>query len=231
MNARTTALMLLAISLALAGVPKGLWSDEAAENLERATQHFQHAEELYRQGKTNKAIAEFREAVQLNPDDPWWHVRFAMTLEDRGGFPAAREQFRLASQLDPDNSTLRLVAEGHMEELLRVMSSPDGAGKLKEISEGFFKVGGDVEPPVAIFNPTPPYSEKARKAKYQGTDVLLAAIDAEGNVKSVGLLTTLGLGLDERAIATVCMWKFKPGARKGLPVPTRILAEISFRLH
>jgi hypothetical protein len=40
----------------------------------------------------------------------------------------------------------------------------------------------------------------------------------------------LGGGLDEKAIETVKTWKFKPATREGVPVPVRVVVEVTFRL-
>ena len=96
---------------------------------------------------------------------------------------------------------------------------------------GAYSVGGNVTAPIPIFRPDPPYSEEARKAKYQGVVVLLIVVDAQGNVlPDVRVVKPLGLGLDERAVDTVRTWKFKPGLRNNVAVPVRVMVEVTFRL-
>ena len=36
--------------------------------------------------------------------------------------------------------------------------------------------------------------------------------------------------MDERVIQTLRTWKFKPGMKKGKPVPVRVIVETSFRM-
>ena len=84
--------------------------------------------------------------------------------------------------------------------------------------------------PIPIYKPEPPYSEEARKAKYQGTVVLWIVVDAQGNVSDARVVKPLGLGLDEKAVETVHTWKFKPAMRNGAAVPVRVMVEVSFRL-
>lgn len=95
---------------------------------------------------------------------------------------------------------------------------------------GVYSVGGNVLAPIPIYKPEPPYSEEARKAKYQGTVVLWIVVDAQGNVSDVRVVKPLGLGLDEKAVETVRTWKFKAAMRNNIPVPVRVLVEVSFRL-
>jgi len=55
-------------------------------------------------------------------------------------------------------------------------------------------------------------------------------VNAAGQVTSVRVLRSVGLGLDERAIEAVRQWKFRPGTADGKPVSTRAMVEVNFRL-
>lgn len=105
-----------------------------------------------------------------------------------------------------------------------------GPGEGGGTGGGVYSVGGGVSEPIPIYKPEPPYSEEARKAKFQGTVVLMIVIDAQGNVMNAHVVRRLGLGLDENAESTVRTWKFKPALRNGTPVPVRVMVEVSFRL-
>ena len=105
-----------------------------------------------------------------------------------------------------------------------------GPGSGGGVGGGPYSVGGGVSAPIPIFKPEPPYSEEARKAKYQGTVVLMIVVDAKGDVTDCKVVRPLGLGLDEKATEKVRTWKFKPALRNMLPVPVRVIVEVSFRL-
>jgi protein TonB len=105
-----------------------------------------------------------------------------------------------------------------------------GPGEGGGFGGGAYSVGGGVTAPIPIYKPEPPYSEEARKAKYQGTVVLLIIVDTQGSVSDARVVKPLGLGLDEKALDTVRTWKFKPGMRNGVPVPVRVMVEVTFRL-
>ena len=105
-----------------------------------------------------------------------------------------------------------------------------GPGEGAGTGGGAYSVGGNVSAPIPIYKPEPPYSEQARKAKYQGTCVLWIVVDAQGNVQQAQVVKPLGMGLDENALSTVKTWKFKPAMRNGVPVPVRVMVEVSFRL-
>lgn len=105
-----------------------------------------------------------------------------------------------------------------------------GPGEGGGFGGGAYSVGGGVTAPIPIYKPEPPYSEEARKAKYQGTVVLLIIVDTQGSVADARVVKPLGLGLDEKALETIHTWKFKPGTRNGVPVPVRVMVEVTFRL-
>jgi TonB family protein len=39
------------------------------------------------------------------------------------------------------------------------------------------------------------------------------------------------MGLDEKAIEAVRLWRFEPGLKDGKPVPVEVSIEVNFRLY
>ena len=105
-----------------------------------------------------------------------------------------------------------------------------GPGSDGGFGGGVYKVGNGVTAPVLLYKKEPEYSEEARKAKYQGTVVLEIYVDASGRAVNPRILRSLGLGLDEKAVEAVRMWKFKPGYKDGKPVTVSAQIEVNFRL-
>lgn len=105
-----------------------------------------------------------------------------------------------------------------------------GPGDTAGTGGGAYSVGGGVSAPKEIFAPSPDYSEAARKAKFQGEVVLSLVVDAQGNPTDIHVVKPLGMGLDEKAVEKVRTWKFIPGKRNGIPVPVRVLLDVTFRL-
>jgi len=93
-----------------------------------------------------------------------------------------------------------------------------------------YTVGDGVTAPIPIYKPEPPYTDEARAAKLEGTDVSSVVIDDSGNVADVQVVRRLGNGLDESAAQTLRTWKFKPALKDAKPVPVRVVVEVSFRL-
>ena len=77
----------------------------------------------------------------------------------------------------------------------------------------------------------PAFSEEARLAKYQGTMTMSLVVDPYGSARDIAIVSPLGLGLDEKAVAAVGTWKFKPATKDGQPVPVKIAVEVSFHLY
>jgi periplasmic protein TonB len=94
-----------------------------------------------------------------------------------------------------------------------------------------YRPGNGVSGPRVIYQTDPEFSEEARKAKYQGTCILGLIVDAEGHPTNIHVVTSLGMGLDEKAIEAVKEWKFEPGQKDGHPVPTTINVEVDFHLY
>ncbi len=106
-----------------------------------------------------------------------------------------------------------------------------GPGWGGGIGGGAYRVGGGVSAPRAVYAPDPEYSEEARKAKYQGTVILWVIIGPDGRPRDIRVQRSLGMGLDEKAIEAVKLWKFEPARKDGQPVPVQINVEVNFRLY
>jgi TonB family protein len=106
-----------------------------------------------------------------------------------------------------------------------------GPGRGGGIGGGVFRVGGGVSAPRVLENPSPDYSEEARKAKYQGTVVLWLIVDSSGKPRDVKVARSLGMGLDQKAIEAVRLWKFQPALKDGTPVAVQINVEVNFHLY
>ncbi len=97
---------------------------------------------------------------------------------------------------------------------------------------GYYHVGGGISAPVALVQPEAEFSDEARRAKYQGVCLISLIVDAQGNPQNPRVVRTLGMGLDEKALAAVRQYKFKPAMKDGkTPVPVQITVEVNFRLY
>lgn len=104
----------------------------------------------------------------------------------------------------------------------RVTGAQQGAQSI--VQDG----SAGVTAPVPTYQPAPPYSLKAARAKVSGVVTLAVVIDAHGDVTDVEVVKGLGYGLDENAVRTVKTWKFQPAERAGVPVKVRVSVKVSF---
>src|SRR6185369_8924754 len=105
-----------------------------------------------------------------------------------------------------------------------------GPGSIAGIGGGPYSVGRGVSAPRPIYDPEPEYSNEARVAKFQGDVVLLVVVGADGIPRNIRVQRSVGMGLDEKAIAAVSNWRFAPGMKDGQPVSVRVSIEVNFRL-
>ncbi len=107
-----------------------------------------------------------------------------------------------------------------------------GPGSGGGTGGGVFRPGtGGVGYPECAYCPLPPYSDEARKAKYQGTVVLQVVITPDGRAMNINVVKGPGLGLEDKAIEAVRIWRFKPALGPGgKPVAVSLLIEVTFRL-
>ncbi|MGD0224401.1 MAG: energy transducer TonB [Terriglobia bacterium] len=85
--------------------------------------------------------------------------------------------------------------------------------------------------PVEVFSkPTPAYTEEARNLGVQGEVELSVVFQASGAIKVVGVVRSLGHGLDQAAVQAAAQIRFKPAQRDGKPVDFPATLRIQFRL-
>jgi len=89
----------------------------------------------------------------------------------------------------------------------------------------------DVTPPRIIHARNPKYPREARVAGHQGTSILSFTIGTDGHTRDISVVRKLDPELDDRAIATVHEWRYKPARKRDQPVEVRIEARIRFRLN
>lgn len=102
----------------------------------------------------------------------------------------------------------------------------DGRGP----SSGSANLDGSLKPPVLIYRVEPEFSEEARHAKFQGTVLLRIEVGVDGRPRNFRVIESPGLGLDQKAIAAVEQWRFRPASRSGKPVASTAVIEVHFQL-
>lgn len=78
--------------------------------------------------------------------------------------------------------------------------------------------GHDVRPAYPIVFPNPPVSRTDFPEGFQGDVIVEVTIDKLGNVIDLRLLQGVGRGIDEKVIATLRSWHYKPATMDGEPI-------------
>ncbi len=107
-------------------------------------------------------------------------------------------------------------------------AGPGGGGGF---GGGLMSVGGGVSAPVVIHSVEPEFSEEARAANFQGDVAMQLIVDAHGMPQNVRVTRHLGMGLEQKAIAAVEQFRFRPAMYQGHPVAVQIVIDVSFHLH
>ena len=89
---------------------------------------------------------------------------------------------------------------------------------------------GGVTNPIPIVSPEAEFSDEARRNKFQGVCLISLIVDAHGYPRNPRVIQPLGMGLDQKALDAVEMYRFKPGRKDGRPVPVTITVAVNFRL-
>jgi protein TonB len=87
-----------------------------------------------------------------------------------------------------------------------------------------------VSAPVLLFKVDPEFSEEARRAKTAGNVLVNLWVDEKGNPTHVRVLRGIGVGLDEKAVEAVKLYKFKPAMENGRPVTVEMNVDVTFHI-
>lgn len=106
-----------------------------------------------------------------------------------------------------------------------------GIGSGGGYGGGVMSVGGGVSAPVLIHKVEPEFTDAARRNNYQGTVAVQLIVDPQGNPEDIRVIHHLGMGLDQKAVAAVQQYKFKPAMFHGSPVAVQMVIEVAFHLY
>jgi len=112
-----------------------------------------------------------------------------------------------------------------------VAARPGEAAENDNPQGVFRQIGHGVTPPKVLLQGEPQFSDEARRAKYEGTDVVSLVVDQTGQAKDIRIVSPLGMGLDRKAVESISKWQFDPGEKDGKPVAVQIEVEVDFHLN
>jgi TonB family protein len=144
-----------------------------------------------------------------------------------------RAEAALSEALDARAAARYLAAaarEREREERLRPEpDQPPADAPLIDLSTEESGRREDVREPAPFRRLRPAYTEAAARAEAEATVDALVEIDASGRVARVEVVRWAGFGLDESVADAVRSMHFRPAARDGEPVASRVLLRYNFR--
>jgi len=91
------------------------------------------------------------------------------------------------------------------------------------------RIGPGVTAPRLLRKVEPEFSPLARSDHVQGNVVVQLVVTEKGRAGDIQVISPLGYGLDENAIAAIQKWEFAPGKKDGMAVSVRATVEVNFR--
>ncbi len=129
----------------------------------------------------------------------------------------------------------RRVSEAAAEPAQEVASSPSPSPQPVEANSDIDQAATDQGAeagPDYLLNTAPKYPEAARRRGIEGVVLLEVLVLANGTAGSVRVAQDSGSSLlDEAALEAVCVWRFKPATRAGVPVDSTVVVPVRFRLQ
>jgi TonB family protein len=142
--------------------------------------------------------------------------------------PGFQTQVFSNSQLGPNPLVIQMEL-GQIKEVVTVVTAASATAPARILKEPI-RVGGHVVPPKLVKRTDPLYPPEARDANVEGTVVVSALIDAEGNVKDAVVFSGHRL-LRDAALECVGQWRYQPALVNGEPWPMKLLITIIFKLQ
>lgn len=81
--------------------------------------------------------------------------------------------------------------------------------------------GHDVKPAFPVVYPSPDFSGVDLPLGYQGDIVVEVIIERDGSVSGMKVIKSVGYGVDEKALAAIQRWRFRPAILDGTPIASK----------
>jgi TonB family protein len=93
---------------------------------------------------------------------------------------------------------------------------------------GGLVTGEEVVPALPVVAPDPPVEAGEIPPGITGDVVVEVTIDSQGNVVKTKLLQTIGFGIEEKVLATLQRWHFRPASRFGVNIASQHLVHFHY---
>lgn len=94
-----------------------------------------------------------------------------------------------------------------------------------------FRLPPGTKPPIIIHAADAEFSDEARRERFEGVVSVSTVVNEKGMPTQIRVERSVGHGLDEKAVAAVSQYRFRPATLDGKPIAARIRIDVSFRLR
>lgn len=91
------------------------------------------------------------------------------------------------------------------------------------------EIGGLVSAPRLLRRVEPAYPPQLRASRFGARVTLRAVVDASGDVREVGVVSSQNVSFSNAAMDAVKKWKFDPARREGCTVPVALTVNVEFK--
>ncbi len=136
-------------------------------------------------------------------------------------------------QLSPVEASMNLeMALGDITGDFSVNFGVQQTELIEQVRDMIFEIGDLDEPPRPLARLNPIYPPRARMRRIQGEVVVEFIVNPDGTVRNVEVLSSKpGETFTDAAIRSIQKWRFAPGTKDGLAVPTRVRQKVTFSLQ
>jgi TonB family protein len=93
-------------------------------------------------------------------------------------------------------------------------------------------VEGTGSPALCFYMPSPPYTQEARAAKFEGSVQVEGTVTVDGRIENIRIVKSPGLGLDEPIVQTMRTWRCKAASGpSGEPIPVTMSFQVGFHFY
>ena len=95
-------------------------------------------------------------------------------------------------------------------------------------TDRYLRVTGDIKAPEVIRKVDAEYPPSASDTGIEGIVIADVRIERDGSIADVRIVKSLSADFDEKAVAAIRQWKFKPATYLDKPVPVVFTVTVNF---
>ena len=144
----------------------------------------------------------------------------AEALHSPASEPEPRPIFAPASKTQRHKPKPAVLKKEDKEKPTEALTAPRAGAPYGSLLEGPLD-GHEVRPAIPVVFPSPAVSRWDLPPGVVGDVVVEVTIDALGNVVETNVLQKIGYGIDDRVVAAVRTWRFRPATLDGVAIPSQ----------